>query len=75
MPDLARCADCLREIFDPRNRRFEYLFTNCTYCGVRYSIIEATPYDRANTSMRRFAMSRRAKRNMTIGMTSVFMPS
>jgi hydrogenase maturation protein HypF len=51
MPDLARCADCLREILDPRNRRFQYLFTNCTYCGPRYSIIEATPNDRTNTSM------------------------
>jgi hydrogenase maturation protein HypF len=56
LPDIATCADCLREILDPGNRRFGYPFTNCTNCGPRFSIIETLPYDRSNTSMKKFAM-------------------
>ena len=54
--DLATCDDCLAELFDPGNRRYHYPFINCTNCGPRFTIIDALPYDRPNTSMRDFCM-------------------
>ncbi|WP_322800313.1 carbamoyltransferase HypF [Thermoflexus sp.] len=56
LPDIATCPRCLSEILDPADRRYRYPFTNCTDCGPRWTIVEALPYDRPNTTMRRFRM-------------------
>jgi hydrogenase maturation protein HypF len=55
-PDTSVCAACEAELFDPQNRRYGYPFITCTECGVRYTIIDALPYDRRHTTMRFFKM-------------------
>ncbi len=61
-PDIAICADCLAEIFDPAGRRYRYAFTNCTNCGPRFTITRDIPYDRPATTMARFAMCPQCRR-------------
>jgi hydrogenase maturation protein HypF len=55
-PDVSICDECLRELRDPKNRRFNYFFITCTNCGPRYTIINRLPYDRPNTTMQEFQM-------------------
>ena len=55
-PDVATCAECVRELFDPADRRHRYPFVNCTQCGPRFTIVRAVPYDRPNTTMSGFEL-------------------
>jgi hydrogenase maturation protein HypF len=55
-PDIGICEDCLRELFDPNDKRYLFPFTNCTVCGARFSLIKDIPYDRERTSMDSFKL-------------------
>lgn len=55
-PDVGICSDCLKELFDPNDRRYHYPFINCTNCGPRFTIIHDIPYDRPNTTMASFQL-------------------
>jgi hydrogenase maturation protein HypF len=59
--DTATCADCLRELTDPADRRHGYPFINCTNCGPRFTIVRDVPYDRPLTTMAPFAMCSRCQ--------------
>lgn len=61
-PDLAVCDECLKELFDPRDRRYHYPYINCVNCGPRFSIIEGLPYDRPRTTMKAWAWCRDCER-------------
>ena len=60
--DVATCDDCLRELFDPADRRYRYAFTNCTQCGPRFTIVRGVPYDRPLTTMAAFEMCAECRR-------------
>lgn len=64
-PDIAICEECINDITNPSNKRYKYPFTNCTKCGPRFSIIKSIPYDRHNTTMKKFNMCKDCHKEYT----------
>ncbi len=60
-PDIATCEDCKKELLDRQDRRYQYPFINCTNCGPRFTITEELPYDRKNTTMKKFEMCEKCR--------------
>ena len=61
-PDLAACAECVREVLEPADRRYRYPFTNCTSCGPRFTVVRTLPYDREATTLRDFPLCNQCRR-------------
>ncbi len=61
-PDFAICRECLREVLNPNDRRYRYPFNSCAWCGPRYSMMYAIPYDRHNTAMRKYSLCTECRR-------------
>lgn len=61
-PDFAICPYCLREVLDPKDRRYRYPFNSCAWCGPRFSMMYRAPYDRENTSMRKYPLCDECRR-------------
>lgn len=64
-PDFFLCNECLTELHDPHDRRYQYFFLTCTHCGPRFTLTQASPYDRATTTMRDFKMCDECRREYT----------
>ena len=39
-PDMGLCEDCLRELYEEADPRFQHPFISCAHCGPRFSIID-----------------------------------
>jgi hydrogenase maturation protein HypF len=74
-PDTPTCEDCLKELFNPNDRRYRYPFINCTNCGPRFTIVKDVPYDRERTRWIGSRCARIARGNFTTRPIAGFMPS